>query len=241
MGPRTLIVTSRLLGLLDGAGCEAVVNEVKRFELFADGGVATVALRRPDLVIERSVLVRSLADAARVAGAQIVPGRRFLGMRPSQGALTLMLERVADGTVEEFSASTLIGADGAFSPVARAAGWPRQATAPLIQAVVRLPESMPCDTARVWFVPEDTPYFYWMIPESRDRGVVGLIGEEGGETRRCLERFLERRGLTASSFQGARIPVYRQWWLRFAAWRAGVYAWSAMRPDTSRCPRWAGS
>jgi flavin-dependent dehydrogenase len=38
-----------------------------------------------------------------------------------------------------------------------------------------------------------------------------VIGESGPETRRCLEQFLERRKLDPIEFQGARIPVYRQW------------------------------
>jgi flavin-dependent dehydrogenase len=70
---------------------------------------------------------------------------------------------------------------------------------------------MAMDTVRVWFVPDDTPYFYWLIPESRERAVLGLIGEDGQETRRCLERFMGKRGFTPLGFQGARIPVYDRW------------------------------
>ena len=70
---------------------------------------------------------------------------------------------------------------------------------------------MPPDTVRVWFIPDDTPYFYWLIPESADRGALGLIGVDGQETRRCLERFMEKRHFTPLSFQGARIPVYNGW------------------------------
>jgi flavin-dependent dehydrogenase len=70
---------------------------------------------------------------------------------------------------------------------------------------------MPPDTARVWFVPQDTPYFYWLIPESPTRGALGLIGETGTETRKLLEQFLEKRKLDPIEFQGARIPVYTGW------------------------------
>jgi flavin-dependent dehydrogenase len=105
----------------------------------------------------------------------------------------------------------VVGADGAQSSVAQAAGWPRQPTVPLIQAVVQLPAGMPRDTVRVWFIPDDTPYFYWLIPESADRGVLGLIGVDGQETRRCLERFMAKRQFTPLAFQGARIPVYNKW------------------------------
>jgi flavin-dependent dehydrogenase len=106
---------------------------------------------------------------------------------------------------------TLVGADGAFSSVACSLGFPRQPTAPLIQAVIRVPEEVPVDTARVWFAPDDTPYFYWLVPESPTRAVLGLIGEDGRRTRQCLERFLALHGWQAIEFQAARIPIYSKW------------------------------
>jgi len=198
--PRTLIVTSRMLDVLGGAGRRAVLNEVKRYELFADGRVAAVSLGRPDLVIDRAVLAGELGELAAAAGARIALGRRFVGLGARGEKMGVMLER-----------ATNVGADGAFSAVARAAGWPRLRTVPLLQAVVKLPKDLPSDTARVWFLPDETPYFYWLIPESQDRGVLGLIGERGPDTRRCMERFLEKQGLAAREFQGARIPVYERW------------------------------
>jgi flavin-dependent dehydrogenase len=80
-----------------------------------------------------------------------------------------------------------------------------------VQAIVPLPKDMAPDTSRVWFVPQDTPYFYWLIPESRERGALGLIGEHAAEARRQLEGFLEKRKLDPIEFQGARIPVYTRW------------------------------
>jgi flavin-dependent dehydrogenase len=82
---------------------------------------------------------------------------------------------------------------------------------PLVQAIVRLPKDCRADTTRVWFVPDDTPYFYWLIPESAERGALGIIGEHGRNTKACMERFLEKKGMTALEWQGARIPVYRRW------------------------------
>jgi len=63
----------------------------------------------------------------------------------------------------------------------------------------------------VWFVPDDTPYFYWLVPESAERGALGIIGEDGRDTKRCIERFLERKKMEPLEWQGARIPVYRRW------------------------------
>jgi digeranylgeranylglycerophospholipid reductase len=209
--PRTLIVTHRMRELLGRAGEPAIVNEIRQFEIFTDGRAATIPLERPDLVIERATLLRSLAEEARQAGAELLLGRRFVGLESGSDAVKLAFERSTDGRHEEATAETVIGADGATSRVALAAGWTKQPTVPLIQAAVSLPCDLPPDTVRVWFVPDDTPYFYWLIPDAPGRGVIGLIGEEGNKTRRALECFLEKRNLTPLEFQGARTPLYQGW------------------------------
>lgn len=209
--PRTLIVTNRMHEILGKIGKGALVNEIRRFELFTDGRVARFALRQPDLVIERTRLIRNLAQAAQESGAELSLGRRFVSIEKGRDALAIRLERSRDATIEEVRVKTVVGADGAVSRVARAAGWPEQTTVPLLQAIVRLPNGMPQDTSRVWFIPDDTRYFYWLIPESTTQGVVGLIGEEGPPTRRALDRFLERQHLTPLEYQAARIPVYSKW------------------------------
>jgi flavin-dependent dehydrogenase len=209
--PRTLIVTSHMRTLLGEVGEGAVINEIRKFELFTDGRAAQVPLERPDLIIERSQLIRGLAEQARNHGARVSFGNRFVSLESNGAGLRVFVERTREARTEELHADVVVGADGAVSRVAQAAGWPRQPTVPLVQAIVRISADMPLDTVRVWFVPDDTPYFYWLIPESRERAVLGLIGEDGQETRRCLERFMEKRGFTPLGFQGARIPVYDRW------------------------------
>src|SRR5580704_15152781 len=208
---RTLIVTNRMLTLLGRAAQKSVVNEIRHFELFTDGRAASITLKHPDLIIERRALIQGLAEEARRAGASIELGRRFHALHPNGRGLVLEIDRCDDGTREEVRADTIVGGDGASSRVAQAAGWAPLETVPLVQAIVPLPKDMSPDTARVWFVPQDTPYFYWLIPESPTRGALGLIGENGPETRRHLERFLEKRQLEPIEFQGARIPVYKKW------------------------------
>jgi len=208
---RTLIVTSRLRDLLGPAAESSVENEIHRFELFTDGRAATVALGRPDLIVERAKLIRCLASEAEQAGAEIHLGHRFLALEGNGGGVRLTMDSAHHATQQQFDAETVVGADGAQSRVALAAGWPRQKTAPLVQAIVKMPPDMPKDSVRVWFVPDDTPYFYWLIPESEGRAALGLIGENGTQTRDCLDRFLEKRRLEPLSFQGARIPVYSRW------------------------------
>ncbi len=208
---RTLIVTSRMNEVMGDLGRAACVNEINRFELFTDGRVAKIALRQPDLVIERTRLIRELAAAAQVSGVEVQLGRRFVSMNSDGDGLALHLEGNGGSFSEESRVKTLVAADGAASRVARAAGWPVQPTAPLMQAIVRLPADMPADTTRVWFIPDDTPYFYWLIPHSPTRGVLGLIGEDGPATRQALERFCGRRHFDPLEYQAARIPIYSRW------------------------------
>ena len=206
---RTLIVTDHFRSQLAALGADSVRNEIRRFELFTDGRSAQIALKRPDLVIERSRLIAALARDAREAGAALCFDTRFLGVAGNQRGLRLEVE--SSGRREELHAHSVVGADGAASRVARAAGWPPVDTVPLVQALVRLPRDCSPDTTRVWFIPDDTPYFYWLIPESAERAALGVIGEHGRDTKRCFENFLEKKKLDPLEWQGARIPVYRGW------------------------------
>lgn len=207
--PRTLIVTEHFRRQMNGAAGASIVNEIRRFELFTNGRSATVSLQQPDLIIERSRLIRALAQEAEYAGARLEYDTRFLGLSPNGSGLHVQVDHA--GRREELYAESVVGADGAVSRVARAAGWPAVETVPLVQALVKLPKDYPADSTRVWFVPDDTPYFYWLIPESTERGALGVIGEEGRDTKRHFDRFVEKKGFEPLEWQGARIPVYRRW------------------------------
>src|SRR5262245_1898843 len=68
--PRTLIVTNHFRSQVNGSAGASILNEIRRFELFTDGRSATVSLKQPDLIVERSRLIRSLAEEAGAAGAR---------------------------------------------------------------------------------------------------------------------------------------------------------------------------
>ena len=206
---RTLIVTNHFRNQLGASANESVLNEIRRFELFTDGRSAQIALAKPDLIIERAKLIPGLAREARRSGAEISFDTRFLGLSPNANGIRVQAE--SGGRQQELHANSVVGADGAASRVARTSGWAPVETVPLVQAIVRLPKDCPVDTTRVWFVPDDTPYFYWLIPESAERGALGVIGEDGRDTAKCLARFLEKKGMEPLEWQGARIPVYKRW------------------------------
>ena len=206
---RTLIVTDHFKNQISAHAKSCILNEINRFELFTDGRSAQFSLQQPDLIIERSRLIRSLSEETQQAGAKLEYDTRFLGLSPNGNGLRVEVDQC--GQRRELHAQNVVGADGAASRVARAAGWPAVETVPLVQAVVKLPKDCPPDTTRVWFIPDDTPYFYWMIPESAERAAVGVIGEHGQSTKARFDRFLEKKGFEPLEWQGARIPVYNRW------------------------------
>ena len=206
---RTLIVTDHFQNQISPKAKSCILNRINRFELFTDGRSAQFALKRPDLIIERSRLIRSFSEEAVEAGAELTYNTRFLGLNPNGSGLNVEVDEA--GCRKEYHARSVVGADGAVSRVARAAGWPPVETVPLVQAVIKLPKDCPPDTTRVWFIPDDTPYFYWLIPESSERAAVGVIGENGQATKISFDRFLSKKGFEPIEWQGARIPVYRRW------------------------------
>jgi flavin-dependent dehydrogenase len=101
-----------------------------------------------------------------------------------------------------------LGADGVFSDVAKIVGLEHPPSVPILQAEIDLPAGWNPAVTKVWFDTDETRFFYWLIPESATRAVVGLVGDERAQMRHLLRRFLEREGFKALSYQGARIALY---------------------------------
>lgn len=205
---RTLITTSRLTDVLGFFPQEAVVNEINEIEIFSRQRSVTIPMKQADLVVERAAIVRLLANKALQAGVEICGGCKFVNLDPGEGGVTVTIHDTRRDRVEQFKTTTLIGADGTFSRVAKIADRNGHETTPILQAIVKLPSGARPKTTQVWFEPEDTPYFYWLIPESQKQAAVGFIAEEGNRAKGQLAQFLSRRGLEPVEMQAARIPAY---------------------------------
>jgi len=234
LGPprRTLIATRRLADVLGFFPDEAVLNEVRRIEVFSRSRSCRIELRRPDLVVEREKLVLLLGRLAARAGVNILTGHEFRGFAfpPQRGEkVFIRLRNAATGETIRRSADILIGADGHTNVVGLSlaqkeatAGAERRPKAPddptngsgrrlkaLSQARILLSPDNPKDTIRAWFDPGLTPYFIWLIPESGRTAVVGTIAESAPEARAALGAFLERHDFTPLEFQEAPVPGHR--------------------------------
>lgn len=211
---RTLIVTSRLQHVLGYVPHTAVLHDTQVIGLATPGTATSVELRDPDLIVERRRLAHFLADRAQEAGAVLYYSHRFHGLEPHPGGAAIHL-CAADGQPKTAVARAIIGADGVSSDVAMAACLPRPPAVPILQAEVQLPAGWDSAVTQVWFNTDETRFFYWLIPESSDRGVAGLVGDDRAETRALLQHFLDQQGLRPLAYQGAQValhhPRLRSW------------------------------
>jgi len=210
LGPpaRTLIVTNQVSQVLGFVPHEAVLNHIWEIELLSQNRRTVVKLAAPDLVLERERLIQLLAGKARRAGVEIKLGYSFRGLEENHGRLSLALYDRTSGRVRQVKARGLVGADGVGSQVARVASRADPRRAAVWQARVALPPQTDQHTVRVWFHKDSTLYFFWLIPESKQTGVVGLVGENRKQAKDNLEQFVEAHGFEALSFQAADVALY---------------------------------
>jgi flavin-dependent dehydrogenase len=214
--PRTLIVTPALLDLLDFDAEEAILNRTRAFELISPDASARITLREPDLIIERDGLMALLARKVEEAGGELVFGHRLEEMENHRAVPALHFS--TDNGGREILAPRVLGADGAESVVAGAAQLDGLERVALLQARVSLPADLAPDTVRVWFDRSTTRFFYWLIPESPQTGVAGLIADTQAQAKEALERFLAAHHLDPISYQDdALVPLHP---LRFGPGRS---------------------
>jgi flavin-dependent dehydrogenase len=125
MWPRTTASLAKwgLLDRLAATGCPAINQVIADYGAIALRGRpspvdGTAAMYSP----RRTVLDLLLVDAARQAGAEIRQATTFRDLVWAQGHVVGACLQDANGDLTEERASVVVGADGMWSPVARAAG-----------------------------------------------------------------------------------------------------------------------
>ncbi len=204
---RTLIVTPHLRQLLPSLPANVILHHIRDLVLTSPGAETRVTLRDPDWIVERRALILHLAEQARAAGVEIVTDRRFRALSPQGEAVQLEFQNSARERMVE-TADAVIAADGVFSDVALALGLRHPPSAPILQAEIELPKNWDPAATQVWFDTNETRFFYWLIPESAARAVVGLVGDARAQMKPLLQRFMARHGLLPLAYQGARIAMY---------------------------------
>lgn len=203
---RTLIITPQINRLLGNLPPEIVLHHVSKLQVSTPGASARVVLMEPDLVVERRHLAHHLLAQAQDAGALVHFGHRFMALTPQAAGVRVHFQTPQGERT--CLTRAVIGADGLTSDVARAAGIQPPPRVPILQAETHLPAGWDPTVTQVWFNMHATRYFYWLIPESTARGVVGLVGDGREKIHTLLDRFLGRMGLQSLAHQGAQVAMH---------------------------------
>lgn len=204
---RTLIITPYLTSVLDNIPPTTIIHRTRVISVVTPAAHRDITLQEPDLIIERAAFTHFLAQRVADAGVTISYGHRFqkLNAHPSGVALRFA---TPDQTEHTVIARAVIGADGVFSDVAHAAGIRLPPVVPILQAEVQLPPNWNPDVTRVWFDVNETRFFFWLIPESAERGVVGLVSDNRAETSIVLQRFLQQHQFQPLAYQSAHVAMH---------------------------------
>lgn len=206
---RTWIVTDHLEPVLGFTPSETVVHRSSVMRMYAGAAINDVRLAAPDLIVERARMLPLLAGRAAHAGAELILGNDVGGIRDEGAHIDVEIKDRRTGTTRTLTTKTIIGADGVHSSVGRRFGVKPSRTVPIIQAKVDLPSGYDSNITEIWFAPDLTRFFFWLIPESTTTGALGVIAERPETARRLLDDFLKARGYQAREYQGALIPLHQ--------------------------------
>ena len=166
------------------------MNRVSRAVLFSKNSGAELEFdrKRPDLIIDRMEFTKLLEKKARAAGARFHYSSRFLGFSKNK-RITVNLK---DGNkTRKIETDVLIGADGTLSRVAKAAGLhSNKKLIEISQAVVSLKEKVDREAMQIWFYPQLTNYFFWLIPIDSTKVAIGTMAAKN--SMKILKDFLKR-------------------------------------------------
>ncbi|MCS7219915.1 MAG: NAD(P)/FAD-dependent oxidoreductase [Anaerolineae bacterium] len=202
---RTYITTAHLKQFIAEEDI-TILHRIQVMSLTSLGAIVDIPLNPPDWILDRNLLIKGLLARAKARGAEVFTCHRFLRFEETNGYTQLVFEQAKREI--RATAGIVIGADGLYSQVARAAHIPHPPSVPIVQAEIELPPQWDPSVTRVWFDVHETRFFYWLIPESPERGVLGLVGEPASEPRRLLDRFLDKMGIQALRYQGARVALH---------------------------------
>ncbi len=151
-------------------------------------------------MVRREVFDSYLRKQAMEAGANVIEAKLNSIQIGPDGVKASYTEK---GKVKEIEADLVIGADGAYSQVAKEVGAPRVPQAVAMQYRIRLPESQMSEwreRAELYLGPEVSPDFYgWIFPKYDHVSVgVGAGPEQSHNVRRYLENLRIRAGAKLS-------------------------------------------
>ncbi len=151
-------------------------------------------------MVRREVFDNYLRQQASKAGAEVIQAK-LTNITVAPGGVKATY--IENGKEKQLEADMVIGADGAYSIVAKALGAPRVPQAVAMQYRIRLPESQMSEwreRAELYLGQDVSPDFYgWIFPKYDHVSVgVGTGPDKSNHVRQYLENLRVRAGLKLS-------------------------------------------
>ncbi|MDW8002938.1 MAG: NAD(P)/FAD-dependent oxidoreductase, partial [Deltaproteobacteria bacterium] len=200
---RTLIATHALCDILEFDFSTTILNRITNFRLHTKGQTVTIPVSKPDLVIERRALLKLLLGNASSVGAKILLGCKVKEVKAYFDHVKITAEK--DGTLQDFFCDYVIVASGVQSVRGSSEIEGQYKTVGICQVRVDMPEYGNTDTVDIWFDTQTTKFFYWLIPEGIDMGVVGVIAETKEKAEFILDEFVKKNRMNVRQRQKADI------------------------------------
>jgi menaquinone-9 beta-reductase len=204
-------IAPHVIDLLDDAGVTGIVDghvPVSQLRLEKGSHGVDRTMLRPTWVIPRTTFDMRLVDAARAAGATLLRHRvRELSQGPSL---------VLDGELE---ARTVVGADGAYSTVARALGVTPDVTAVALRGYSPTPPAR-SSAQLIVFDTEGQPAYAWSFDRGDGLSNVGygeLLGQRHdrptkAEMMERLDTLLPAATDSGTDWKGHHLPLATGRW-----------------------------
>lgn len=157
-----------------------------------------------EIVMWRDKFDEFVADMAQGEGAEILLNHQFIGFNGKQ---SVMAKDRKNGKIKEIKTGIIVGADGPYSAVAKAAGMCSNSKYYTgMQAKVKL--KMEQNAFETYFGREFPNFFGWCVPESDNTARLGIGCFEN--VQHCFYRFLKNRtGKTdILCWESGLIPLY---------------------------------
>jgi len=197
----TGITTLYLGNILDSvkASEDFVINNINETIVYCpDGNSVDIKLKR-NYIVDRPKFDSYFGELARSEGADVVCGKKFIGLDGSNGKIRLNFN---DGSFHEDN--ILIGADGPFSQVAKSTGmYGNRKFALGAQARIRMNEKINPNVVE-FFLGEG--YFGWLVPEDEKIARVGTASME--KAKYYFDSLKKIRDGEILEWQSGPIPVY---------------------------------
>lgn len=146
-----------------------------------------ITINVDEIVMWRDRFDRFVAEMAHDEGAEILLNHKFLGF---DGKDAIIIRDKKNNKTKKMNADIIVGADGPYSAVAKAAGMDSNSRNYIgMQAKVKL--SMDTSCFETYFGGDFPSFFGWCVPESEDTARLGIGCFENAQE--YFYKFLEKR------------------------------------------------